>query len=1112
MRRHLSAIALSCLVVLGACARVSANGPSAPVLITSVSAQSLGAQLRVRVQTAGRGPFPFRAFILRDTDRLVIDLEEARWKGGPTTVFSGAQAGVTRVRVAQFTDEPPVVRLVFSLAVPGDRIVYRVASPPGATYLEVQLSPPRAGRVAPAPARVGRPARVAVREPAPPEPLPLPPPPEELEPGAGPLVGEEQPAEAEAPEARPRVAEPLPAAAPRPAPRPRPMARRAGLAAAWAPLLALAAVLAGLGVWRLRMRTREWALQAWLRAGLQSPSGAARLAALEAARSWPEARLRAARDSLLEAARDSHRGVAEGARELLRRAYPLETLLRALARGRRGRRRLDAVRLASMYADEKAAEALLAIAPGAGSEVRQAVTEALAAMLSRRPLRALMLALGGVDPARARVAVEALRIAGSAGAGALKAALSDPHPEVRCGALRGLELSRAEGGVGAAMALLADPAEQVRAQAAATLGRLANGGDVSAALLGALSDPSPRVQQAAALALAEQGGDYLEQLLAALDQRASENPEMALPPEVFQAIASQCSRPGPALARALGSFNRGFASSLARALAQAGALEGWVNQLASLAGEAREHTMAVLRAAGAAGGVEPLVAATAASDGGVREACVALLGEVGDASAVKPLVGSLGDAEERVRLAAARALGQLGGHEALSGLVAAMADPSPAVRAAAAVSLAQAAAVAEAATGARAAAIQRLEEALGDAASEVRAEAARALGMLAASEALPRLLEIALHDPALGARTAAVGALDHMEAHESLPLLMEVVNSPEPDIRARAVQVFARSGSPAAADVLVQALQDQSAEVRATAGRGLWEIASKGHCQVLLPYLKSPDPRVRAAVAGVLGKVQAREYAGALAAAAADPDPRVRASIVNALAKLGEDAGYYLRVVMDRLSDHDGFVRARTLDAMRAMAPGSEDGARRALDHLMDPNPEVREAAAAYLLAAAERGLSEPLLEAIADPERQALVRPGLQDAPEETLWRLLGAAREARPDVGQPTVEALAAIFRARWTASDFEADLRSLEVNERLAALEALALLGTAEARQLICRALAADPAPEVRFRAVEILAHTADAAAEAALHSAAEADPSPRVRDAAASAAAGLWLSEA
>ncbi|MBN1458679.1 MAG: HEAT repeat domain-containing protein [Armatimonadetes bacterium] len=82
--------------------------------------------------TTGTAMTPwFSVFPLREPDRLVFDLPNYIWEPGLTAYLESAHPEVQAIRVGQFSEDPPVTRLVLDLSVPVDELHYRtIASDP----------------------------------------------------------------------------------------------------------------------------------------------------------------------------------------------------------------------------------------------------------------------------------------------------------------------------------------------------------------------------------------------------------------------------------------------------------------------------------------------------------------------------------------------------------------------------------------------------------------------------------------------------------------------------------------------------------------------------------------------------------------------------------------------------------------------------------------------------------------------------------------------------------------------------------------------------------------------------------------------------------------------
>ena len=282
----------------------------------------------------------------------------------------------------------------------------------------------------------------------------------------------------------------------------------------------------------------------------------------------------------------------------------------------------------------------------------------------------------------------------------------------------------------------------------------------------------------------------------------------------------------------------------------------------------------------------------------------------------------------------------------------------------------------------------------------------------------------------------------------------------------------ASDGPTTQAKTLIGALSDESVAVRKAAAQGLWELAGQGHVDVLVPYLKSEDSRIRLVVAGVLGEAGAAKCAGALAEIAADPDPAVRASVLYAFAQLGDRAKGHCDAVRARLSDAESSVRARAVEALAAMNPKSEEVAGEVLDLTADGDPSVREAAVSAAFGFVSRGVSGAMIELLADPTCRSQAFELLQQGEEAALRRLLIAARNAPSESGERALETISYVMSRRWTVDDFAGELVSSDPEDRLAAVEGLAMVGGDEAARELARLAKGDSSPQVKKRAAEIV----------------------------------------
>jgi HEAT repeat protein len=168
-----------------------------------------------------------------------------------------------------------------------------------------------------------------------------------------------------------------------------------------------------------------------------------------------------------------------------------------------------------------------------------------------------------------------------------------------------------------------------------------------------------------------------------------------------------------------------------------------------------------------------------------------------------------------------------------------------------------------------------------------------ALGMLKDVRAVPLLLKaLNNREDDWLARNVAARALGSIGSTEAVPSLIRAAWLP--DTRADAIGALGAIRDPRSIEVLISALQaEEEPEVIETAASGLVTLGS-----LVLPdlirclaqgSLEYPDESQRARIAQVLGDIGDPEAREALAQASRDTSPVVRESALEALDKLGQN-------------------------------------------------------------------------------------------------------------------------------------------------------------------------------------------------------------------------------
>ncbi|MDD4566264.1 MAG: HEAT repeat domain-containing protein [Methanoculleus chikugoensis] len=372
---------------------------------------------------------------------------------------------------------------------------------------------------------------------------------------------------------------------------------------------------------------------------------------------------------------------------------------------------------------------------------------------------------------------------------------------------------------------------------------------------------------------------------------------------------------------------------------------------------------------------------------GVRIAAAEALGEIGEADAVEALIQALGDAREDVRIAVISALGRIGDRRAVGPLIHLFRDRYHGVRVAAAD------AVAEFGRGA----LRELEEALNDPLPVVRVTAAKAIGLVGATESIPVLIAH-LGDAAPDVRWSVARALSTFGATAIDPLFL-VLRTGNKEVRLAAIDALWEIPDEGAADVLRYALDDEDEEVRARAAAALrkrqvidvwrrtlgsqveeeehtpkktrkvrledkkaFEQSGRQDVDTLISALKDKDWQAQLSAATRL-IMMGRPAVDALIHALRGEDPEIRSAAASILGDMRETA---VTPLMDALRDSDRFVRlvaARNLGRI---------GNKRAIEALIgslhqEPDTEVRATVAEALGYIGSKEAIEPLALALQD-------------------------------------------------------------------------------------------------------------------------------------------------
>jgi HEAT repeat protein len=202
-----------------------------------------------------------------------------------------------------------------------------------------------------------------------------------------------------------------------------------------------------------------------------------------------------------------------------------------------------------------------------------------------------------------------------------------------------------------------------------------------------------------------------------------------------------------------------------------------------------------------------------------------------------------------------------------------------------------------------------LIRALDDQARDVRMAVTRSLGRLGALDAIEPLISASL----AGRVPRAVTGLALLDlGPTAVPRLLELTESPEPAVRAGAVELVGLLGNAGDARPVLDRLRDPAATVRTASADALGRLGAGEARDALVRTLDDRMPAVRTAAARALGQTGGRRAADALVAVARGDVFEPARAAAEALARIDRslllqvaaepDAGPHLREAADLLS------------------------------------------------------------------------------------------------------------------------------------------------------------------------------------------------------------------
>jgi HEAT repeat protein len=377
---------------------------------------------------------------------------------------------------------------------------------------------------------------------------------------------------------------------------------------------------------------------------------------------------------------------------------------------------------------------------------------------------------------------------------------------------------------------------------------------------------------------------------------------------------------------------------------------------------------------------------------------------------------------------------------------------------------------------------QRLQKALNHPDSNVRYQAALALGQIGNPQAVEPLI-CALRDESIDVKRQAAQALVQMSNFQAVAALICVLSHSNRDVRWMAAQALGLIRNPQAVEALICALNDEDWDVRGEALEALGRIGNSQAVAALTCALSHSNRFLRMKTASVLGRTGNPQAVEALISALNHEDSLVTWKAALVLSEIGNAQAIAIltsgkicnlqavEALIRALKDEDSYVRWQAIRAL------GETGSPQAVEPLIyvlkDADISVRWKAVEALGKIGNSHAVEPLISALNDEDSsirskaaEALGKIGNSQAVEP----LISALNNEDYDVRREAVLALVKIGSSQAVEPLISA-LNHTDLMVGLLAARALGRIGNPQAVEALISALNHENS-SVRWEAAEAL----------------------------------------
>jgi HEAT repeat protein/tRNA A-37 threonylcarbamoyl transferase component Bud32 len=230
-------------------------------------------------------------------------------------------------------------------------------------------------------------------------------------------------------------------------------------------------------------------------------------------------------------------------------------------------------------------------------------------------------------------------------------------------------------------------------------------------------------------------------------------------------------------------------------------------------------------------------------------------------------------------------------------------------------------------------------------------------------------IQVQLSDTNKLVRSAALSALSLRKGHIDIEKVVKLLQDPDLDVQAKAVDVIVKINHPETVKFLVPALKDENEYARRSAVEVLNEVCNPNSVKILLETIKDDDWWVRSRAADALSEIGGPKVVDSVLELIKDEDEDIRRTAIEILNATKDERA--IDALLKATDDSDWWVRERAVDAL------AQIGDSRAVPKLVEmlgKNSKTNTVVVRALGKLGNADLINKILPMLSQPEREVQV------------------------------------------------------------------------------------------------------------------------------------------